>query len=138
MLHSPVPLAVLASALAFGAASAVLALMGLGVPFLLAALGAAACAGLVVHAATRPPAAETGKLVQEAERAAALRHDLRGALSPALMVADRLSSSEDPSTRRAGLTVVRSIERATSLLAVSKAEDEAPGAAPAGPAPPGP
>ena len=51
---------------------------------------------------------------------AALRHDLRGALSPALMVSDRLIAHADPAVRRAGEAVVRSIERAAALVSATK------------------
>ena len=78
---------------------------------------------------TRGPvsAAEIGRELREAREqrsrlqgidaaAAALRHNLRGALSPALMMADRLSAHEDPAVQRAGTIVVRSIDRATALI----------------------
>jgi hypothetical protein len=45
-----------------------------------------------------------------------LRHDLRGILSPTLLVADRLIGSEDASVRRAGDVVIRTVERATARL----------------------
>ncbi|GAC1347864.1 MAG: hypothetical protein NVSMB18_34280 [Acetobacteraceae bacterium] len=119
---------------AFGAASAVLAALGLGVPFLLAALVAACGAGLLIQAVAgwavraRPasrlpvppgPALE-GRIRLLEDSTAHLRHDLRGVLSPALMMADRLLRNEDPAIRRAGQAVVRSIERATTLLAENK------------------
>ncbi len=53
-------------------------------------------------------------------QAAALRHDLHGILSPALLTADRLLNSPDPSVRRAGEVVVRTVERATARLAETK------------------
>ncbi len=46
-----------------------------------------------------------------------LRHDLRGALSPALLTADRLISHADPKVRRAGEIIVKSVDRASTLLA---------------------
>jgi signal transduction histidine kinase len=130
-------MALVGAAAAFGAACAVLALMGMGVPFLLAALLAAGCAGLLVYAAGRwvgqarptgPPAPPTvlpgpdleERIRQLEESSAHLRHDLRGVLSPALMMADRLLKSDDPAIRRAGNAVVRSVERATTLLAENK------------------
>ncbi len=119
------------AASAFGAAGAVLALIGIGAPFLLAALGASACAGLVLYAAMPRAPSDQDAAVQTRidaveARAAALRHDLRGALSPALMMSDRLVASPDPAVRRAGEAVIRSIERATALIAASKppGEDE--------------
>lgn len=135
MLQGPVRLAALSAVLAFGATGVALALVGLGLPFLLAAVLPAASAGLVVYAALRAqvPDPAPGRLpdqsaVQalrqeiEAHRAAtaAMRHDLRGTLSPALMISDRLLNHADPAVQRAGQTVVRSIERATAALAVNK------------------
>lgn len=134
---------------AFGAASLVLAAMGLGVPFLAAALGASGCAGLVVYAASlwvasaaaaeqdgRAPALEE-RIKHLEESTAGLRHDLRGVLSPALMMADRLLKNEDPVIRRAGQAVVGSVERATALLAENKRQTGAtPPATPDAAAPP--
>jgi hypothetical protein len=53
-----------------------------------------------------------------------LRHDLRGALSPALLTADRLLSNADPAVKRAGQMMVMAVERASALMA----EDPANGA----------
>ena len=50
-------------------------------------------------------------------QASALRHDLRGILSPALLSADRLANSQDPASRKAADIVIRSVERATQRLA---------------------
>ena len=57
-----------------------------------------------------------------------LRHDIRGALSPALLTADRLLTHTDPAVQRAGDVVVRAVERAAALLT-----DPVPGATPPGP-----
>src|SRR5206468_11604456 len=79
------------------------------------------------------------RIRQLEESSSHLRHDLRGVLSPALMMADRLLRNEDPAIRRAGQAVVRSVERATMLLAENKQESVAGGGAaePGGaPAPP--
>lgn len=51
---------------------------------------------------------------------ASLRHDVRGMLSPALLVADRLSEHADPAVRRAGQTVIRTVERVTARLAETR------------------
>lgn len=45
-----------------------------------------------------------------------VRHDVNGALTPALMVADRLRSSADPEVQRAGEKIAQSVLRATKLL----------------------
>lgn len=63
-----------------------------------------------------------------------LRHDIRGALSPALLVSDRLTGHADPGVVKAGNIVVRAVERATDLLETNKREDAA--RLPAPPAPP--
>jgi signal transduction histidine kinase len=47
---------------------------------------------------------------------AKVSHDLRGILSPALLTAERLQASADPSVRRAGDTLTRVVERATALV----------------------
>jgi signal transduction histidine kinase len=46
---------------------------------------------------------------------AKINHDLRGALSSALMVSDSLESSDDPQVRKLAPTVITSIERAVAL-----------------------
>ncbi len=49
-----------------------------------------------------------------------LRHDLRGVLSPALLVADRLLAHSDPVGVRAGETVVKAVRRAEARLTETK------------------
>lgn len=44
-----------------------------------------------------------------------INHDLRGILSPALLISDRLEDSEDPEVRRVTPRLVTAIERAVSL-----------------------
>ena len=55
---------------------------------------------------------------------AGLRHDLRGILSPVLLMADRLLNHEEPGVRRAGDVVVRTVERATARLAETRLDQE--------------
>ena len=130
------------AASAFGASGAVLALMGAGTPFLPAALGTSACVGLVLYGlipvlSTAPGQAAAQAHIDALEaQASNLRHDLRGALSPALIVSDRLVASSDPTIRRAGEAVVRSIEQASALIAASKTA-EPPGSAVRPPSKPG-
>lgn len=45
-----------------------------------------------------------------------LRHDLRGALSPAMLATDRLAESADPAVARAGTLILRSLDRALEIL----------------------
>lgn len=49
----------------------------------------------------------------------AFRHDLRNALSPALLCADILSSHADDSVRQNAETIIQSLEKALSLLKTS-------------------
>jgi hypothetical protein len=79
-------------------------------------------------------AAMAARLAEVEARASSLRHDLRGILSPALMVTDRLLNNPDPAVQRAGQAVVRTVERATDLIQASKLEPAAAADAPAGPA----
>lgn len=134
LLQGPGRLAALAAILSFGGTGAALALTGLGLPFLLAAALGSAAVGLVLYPALRqqaPPAPATGpepdqlsqvqaELQAYRDATAGMRHDLRGVLSPALMMSDRLLKHADPAVQRAGQAVVRSIERATDLLATNR------------------
>jgi signal transduction histidine kinase len=74
------------------------------------------------QAAAAAAAGEQVKLRLAAMEAqvATLRHDLNGILSPALLTADRLLTSPDPSVRRAGEVMVRTVDRATARLAETK------------------
>ena len=116
------------AASAFGASGAVLALMGAGAPFLLAALGASACAGLILYGLVPAESGAPGDAAAQARldalqtQVSNLRHDLRGALSPALIASDRLVAHADPAIRRAGETVMRSVEQASALITASKTQ----------------
>ncbi len=108
---------------AFAACGLTLALLGLGLPYILGAALSGLCASLLIYSVARwSPAPEpiidpTSDRLAELEREmSTLRHELRGALSPALMVSDRLLRNDDPLVRRAGDAVVRSVERATALI----------------------
>jgi hypothetical protein len=101
-------------------AGPVVALAGGVLGWLLARLAPRAAA--VTPLAT---AAVDSRAVDEEERKrqlSALRHDVRGILSPTMLVADRLLSHEDPVVRRAGEVVTRTVERAAARLA-----DKSPG-----------
>jgi hypothetical protein len=55
--------------------------------------------------------------IEELEKlVSSLRHDLRGAITPALLVADRLRLNCDPSIQRAGTRITEMIERILSTL----------------------
>ncbi len=64
-----------------------------------------------------------GKLTRLADLEATtsvLRHDLRGMLAPALLVADRLASHSDPKVVKAGRTVVEAIRRVEERLIATR------------------
>ncbi len=65
-------------------------------------------------AASEKPVLETP--TPASDGASRLRHDIRGALSPALLAADRLAGSADAETARTGAIAVAGIERAIALL----------------------
>jgi hypothetical protein len=59
-----------------------------------------------------------------------LRHDVRGALSPAMLSADRLTMSKDPAVVRSGEIIVSAIERVSALLDATRRPNPADIAAP--------
>ncbi len=55
--------------------------------------------------------------VEELERLVSeLRHDLRGAMSPAALIADRLRQSSDPAVQRSGNTIGIVVQRVLTIL----------------------
>ena len=64
----------------------------------------------------RAEQAEAGLRAQDRE-VSRLRHDLRGILSPALLLADRLSMSQDPLAKRTAEAMISVIERAEQAIA---------------------
>jgi K+-sensing histidine kinase KdpD len=51
-----------------------------------------------------------------AHRLKSLRHDVRGCLAAALLMADRLTMTNDPEQKKAGDTIAQAIARATDIL----------------------
>lgn len=56
-----------------------------------------------------------------------LRHDLRGILSPSLMMADRLLDHADPKVRRVGEVMVQTVDRCSERLRQTRAGTPATG-----------
>ena len=50
-----------------------------------------------------------------------LRHDLRGILSPSLMLADRLLDNTDPKVRRVGEVMIQTVDRCSERLRQTRA-----------------
>ncbi len=65
--------------------------------------------------------AEAEQRIAELEQCVShLRHGVNGALTPGLMMADRLRADPDPRIQKAGDAVVRSILNAVELLKASR------------------
>lgn len=105
-----------AACLVLGVLAGAGAALALTRPKLLAARRTATAARAQLDAAS----AAQVELAEVRSQLSSLRHDLRGILSPTLLVADRLTSSADPGIRRAGDVMVRTVERATARLAEHK------------------
>jgi hypothetical protein len=55
--------------------------------------------------------------VEELEKlVSALRHDIRGALTPAALIADRLQNNSDPAIQRAASRIAAVVERVIARL----------------------
>ncbi len=61
--------------------------------------------------------AAQAQLAELRKQVSTLRHDVRGILSPALLVADGLLNHAEPKVKRAGEVMVRTVERASERLA---------------------
>lgn len=129
---------------AFGVVGLTLALVGAGLSFLVATTGTALLAGCAAYFAldafvVRPlsplgagtPATLREEIAEQRARLAtleatmpSLRHDLRGLLSPAVLVSDRLTAHPDPEVVRVGETVMGVVTRVIDRLATTR--DSAP------------
>ena len=56
-----------------------------------------------------------------------LGHELRNVLSPAMMMAERISTHPDPQVQRAGKLILDSLDKATALIKESQARLAAKG-----------
>jgi hypothetical protein len=52
-----------------------------------------------------------GRVEQLEKLVRTLRHDLRGSLTPALLIADRLKMNSDPAIQRSGIVIATAVER---------------------------
>jgi signal transduction histidine kinase len=66
------------------------------------------------------PFAATQRLEELEELVARMRHDVCGALSPAMLMADMLLQQPDPKVRTAAERIVAAIERTTALVRASR------------------
>lgn len=65
-------------------------------------------------------AGKLARLIELEATMSELRHDLRGMLSPALLVVDRLLAHSDPKVVKAGETVLKAITRADERLVATR------------------
>ena len=70
-----------------------------------------------IDALTKRAELAESRLAEQQREIARLRHDLRGILSPALLLADRLTMSQDPNAIRTAEAIIQTIERAEAALA---------------------
>ena len=105
-------------------AGAILAgLLGLTFPTALLPLAVATALGLwlglrgTTQATPAAPAPlETPQLPPANQEDKKLRHDIRGIISPAMLVADQLATNPDPDVRRAAETINNTLDRLTDRL----------------------
>jgi hypothetical protein len=69
----------------------------------------------IVREASMEPTTE-GRVRELEKLVSQLRHDLRGAITPAALVADRLRQNAEPGVQRAGATVAAVVERVLAIL----------------------
>lgn len=62
------------------------------------------------------------KVAELAMSVSRLTHDLRGALSPALLMAERLERHNDPAVRQAAEVVAKAMDRAATMCREASAE----------------
>jgi hypothetical protein len=89
------------------------------------AIGAAA-GGLVVWLATmRQLRAARSRTAERTEKVLKLAHDVRGAVTPALLMTERLEHSSDPTVRQTAALVASAMERTAELAKAASAEAQA-------------
>ena len=76
--------------------------------------------GSDTNAAGRSIEAAEARIAELERLISNVRHDVNGALTPALMVADRLASNADPALRRSGEKIGESILRVTGMLKATR------------------
>ena len=73
-------------------------------------------AAVTLRAQLAEAGSSQAKLAELRAHLSGLRHDVRGILSPALLVADKLLAHAEPGVRRAGEVMVRTVDRTTGRL----------------------
>jgi hypothetical protein len=93
------------------------------------AIGAAAGGLAVWLVMMRQLRAARSRVAERTERVLKLAHDVRGAVTPALLMAERLEHSNDPDVRQAAALVASAMERTAELAKEASAEAQAAGVA---------
>jgi hypothetical protein len=97
-------------------------------PWMMLALGVVLGAGAMAFF-RRPRSTQAqapDKLQALREQWRKTRHDVRGALSPAMLTADRLSGHQDPAIGKAGSLIMVSLNRALEMLQDPEREQSQP------------
>jgi hypothetical protein len=66
--------------------------------------------------------AERQRAVEQSQAVIKLSHDVRGAVTPALLMTERLESNADPAVRLAAGVVAKAMDRAAELAKLAAAE----------------
>ena len=78
-------------------------------------------AALVLRQLRPPPPPPTADIAELAEAVRRASHDLRGAVSPALLMVERLEAHPDPEVRSAAAVVAEALDRATTISRATSA-----------------
>jgi len=85
-------------------------------------LGAALGGGAVWLLLARQLQVAHRRATQQSEAVIKLAHDVRGAVTPALLMTERLETSTDPSVRLAAGVVAKAMDRAADLAKTAAAQ----------------
>jgi len=99
-----------------------------GGAILLVVLGAAVGGGAVWLAMARRLRAARREAAENADAVRKLSHDVRGAVTSAVLMTERLEASEDPAVRLAAGVVAKAMDRAAELAKAASARARGVGA----------
>jgi signal transduction histidine kinase len=93
--------------------------------FLVAVLGAALGGGFVWLLMARQLRTARRQAAEQSEAIRKLAHDVRGAVTPALLMTERLESNPDPAVRLAAGVVAKAMDRAADVAKAAAAQARA-------------
>jgi hypothetical protein len=90
-------------------------------PIAMLVLGAVLGAAIAWLLARRAVQAAQAREAAATAAISKLAHDVRGAMSPALLMAEHLESNSDPAVKRAATTIAQAMERAAEMARTASA-----------------